>query len=509
MIQLPQKVLTAAQMNAVDRATIDAGIPGIILMENAAHRVVELLCEKFAPLSGQSVVIVCGKGNNGGDGLAVARLLHVRFQPRELYVVLLVPADQLTGDAATNLAMMRACGLEEYREFGPEMRGATLVVDAVLGTGLRGPATGLALNAIREINLSFRHAKVVAIDLPSGLSGDSAIPPGEFVRADATVTFTAPKVCHALPPARDFMGELQILPIGSPSSLYQADPAIQLALVTPRSIANIFAKRAPDSNKGRYGHVLLVAGSRGKAGAAAMAGLAALRSGAGLVTIACPADCLDAIAAFAPELMTVPFSDEATIRKLAATRTVAAIGPGIGTSDSTRTLVRNLFRDLPLPMVVDADALNCLAGTDWSGAGHLRILTPHPGEMARLAETTVPEIQADRLTAARSMATSRNVTLVLKGHGTLTAFPDGNVWVNPTGSPAMATGGTGDILTGTVAGLLAQFPNEPNFSTAAGVYLHGLAGELAAKHLSEQVVVATDLLHYYAEAIREISNLSY
>ena len=162
MIQLPQKVLTAAQMNAVDRATIDAGIPGIILMENAAHRVVEFLCEKFAPLSGQSVVIVCGKGNNGGDGLAVARLLHVRFQPRELYVVLLVPADQLTGDAATNLAMMRACGLEEYREFGPEMRGATLVVDAVLGTGLRGPATGLALNAIREINLSFRHAKVVA-----------------------------------------------------------------------------------------------------------------------------------------------------------------------------------------------------------------------------------------------------------------------------------------------------------------------------------------------------------
>ena len=224
----PRKVLTPAEMQQVDRATIEAGIPGIILMENAAHRVVEYIAEKFAPVSTQRIVVVCGKGNNGGDGLAIARLLWVRFQPRDLKVVLTAPADELAGDAASNLKMMRAAGLEEYREFGPEMRNATVVIDAVLGTGLNGPASGPALDAIREINASFRHAKVVAVDLPSGLSGASGTPPGEYVRADATVTFTAPKVCHAMPPASDLMGELRISQIGSPQSIYELDQKIKL-----------------------------------------------------------------------------------------------------------------------------------------------------------------------------------------------------------------------------------------------------------------------------------------
>jgi NAD(P)H-hydrate epimerase len=513
----PRKVLTPAQMAAVDKATIESGIPGLILMENAAHRCVEYLQEKFAPLSEQRIVVVCGKGNNGGDGLAIARQLYTRFAPRELRVILIAEEAELKGDAAENLKMLRAAGVQEYRDFGPEMCTATLVIDAVLGTGLYGPAKGAALSAIREINDAFPLAKVFAVDLPSGINGASGAIPGEYVRADATVTFTAPKVCHAIPPAADLMGDLRIAPIGSPMCLYERDDAISLALVTPQSIAPHFAPRARDSNKGRYGHVLLVAGSRGKSGAAAMAGLSALRAGAGLVTVACPESALPAVAAVSPEVMTAPLPETAsgaiakaalqTINKLACERTLVAIGPGIGAEDETKEIVLDLFSELPKPMVIDADALNCLAGHSGKAPDHLRVLTPHPGEMSRLAQRTIAEIQADRVSAARSFAKDRNLMLVLKGEATLTAFPDGRVWINPTGSPAMATGGTGDILTGMVAGLLAQFPDAADTAIAAAVYLHGLAGELAARDLCEQPVIATDLLRYLGEGIRAIREI--
>ena len=297
MTAQPRKVLTPAQMGAVDHATIEAGIPGIILMENAAHRCVEYLQEKFGPLERQRIVVVCGKGNNGGDGLAIARQLYTRFHPRELRVVLLADSAELKGDAAQNLAMLRAAGFQVYHDFGPEMRTATLVIDAILGTGLVGPAKGDALDAIREINQAFQLAKVFSVDLPSGLSGAGGAISGEYVRTDATVTFTAPKICHALPPASNLMGDLRIVPIGSPSVMYETDASIDLALVTPASVAPLFAPRARDANKGKYGHVLIVAGSRGKSGAAAMAGLAALRAGAGLVTVACPESALASVAA--------------------------------------------------------------------------------------------------------------------------------------------------------------------------------------------------------------------
>ncbi len=515
----PRKILTVAQMNAVDRATIDAGIPGIILMENAAHAVVSYIAERFAPVSRQKIVIVCGKGNNGGDGLAIARILHARFQPSNVYVVLVASPVDLAGDAAANLAMLHGAGLRESYDFTSAMREATLVVDAVLGTGLKGPATGEALDAIRAINTQFAHAKVVAVDIPSGLAGDSPNPPGEYVRADVTVTFTAPKICHALPPARAVMGDLRVAPIGTQASIYEDDASIRLALITPESIATIFAPRMSDSNKGRYGHVLIVAGSRGKSGAAAMAGIAALRAGAGLVTVACPESALSSVAAFSLELMTEPLPETASgvisrqasprIAALASSMTITAIGPGIGTDDETRDVVRELYATLGKPLVVDADALNCLAGGDWHSSGAPRILTPHPGEMSRLTGLTIPEVQSDRIAVARAFATERNVTLVLKGEGTLVAFPDGRVWINPTGSPAMATGGTGDILTGMTAGLSAQFPNDLDRTTAAAVYLHGLAGECAARHLGEQPVIATDLLRYLSEGIRAITNVSH
>jgi NAD(P)H-hydrate epimerase len=515
----PQKILTVAQMNAVDRATVELGIPGIILMENAAHRVVGFLAEHFNPVERQRIVVVCGKGNNGGDGLAIARILHARFQPDVLDVVLIADPSELIGDAAANLTMLRASGLREQRDFTRGMSGATLVIDAVLGTGLNGPARGAALDAIRAVNTRFPLAKVVAVDIPSGLAGDSATPAGEYVGADATVTFTAPKICHAIPPARALMGDLRIAAIGSPPSLYDDDASIQLALITPRSIVSVFAPRVSDSNKGRFGHVLVVAGSRGKSGAAAMAGIAALRAGAGLVTVACPESALSSVAAFSPELMTEPLAETASgvisrgalerIRELASKRTLMAIGPGIGTDDETGEVVRTLFDTLDKPMVVDADALNCLAGSDWKAPDVPRILTPHPGEMSRLTGRGIPEIQADRIGIARAFAAERRVTLVLKGEGTVIAFPDGRIWINPTGSPAMATGGTGDILTGITAGLGAQFPKDPDRATAAAVYLHGLAGEIAARHLCEQPVIATDLLRYLPEGIRAITNVSH
>jgi NAD(P)H-hydrate epimerase len=496
-------VLTVEQMNAADKATIEAGIPGIILMEDAAHRVVEYMAEHFSPLSACRILVVCGKGNNGGDGLAIARILRAP-------VVLIPDPSELSGDAAANLKMLHAAGLTEQREIAGD---ATLVIDAVLGTGLRGPARGPALEAIRTINTKFAHAKVIAVDIPSGLAGDSGNPPGEYVRADATVTFTAPKLCHALHPARGLMGDLRIRQIGTPSALLPETP---LALIDAPDIAPLFAPRATDGNKGRYGHVLVIAGSRGKSGAAAMCGIAALRAGAGLVTVACPKSALDAVAAASPEIMTEPLpetgggeiSREAldAIRRFADKRTLIAIGPGIGTGAETKEVVRTLYATLEKPMIIDADALNCLAGGDWPHPPGARILTPHPGEMSRLAGRSVPEIQADRIGTARAFAGAHGLTLVLKGEGTVVAFPDGRAWINTTGSPAMATGGTGDILTGMAAGLLAQFPHDPDRAAAAAVYLHGLAGEIAARHLGEQPMIATDLLRYLPEGIRAIAN---
>ncbi len=483
------KVLTVAQMNAVDRATVERGIPDIILMENAAHRVVEYV----ASANHRRIVVVCGKGNNGGDGLAIARILHTRFRPELLEVV-------LVGDPhEQQLKMLTAAGLQTQRVFSPQSQTATLVIDAVLGTGLSGPARGPALDAIRAINSQFPFAKVVAVDIPSGLAGDSATPVGEYVRADATVTFTAPKICHALPPARGLMGDLRIAAIGSPAVLLEDS---QLELITPQGIASIFAPRDRDSNKGRYGHVLVIAGSRGKPGAAAMAGIAALRAGAGLVTVACP----ESLVEYSPELMTEPIEKA---HELATKLSLTAIGPGIGTADETRELVRTLYATLEKPMVVDADALNCLVGSEWKRPPAPRILTPHPGEMSRLTGLTIPQVQADRIGIARSFATERGVTLVLKGEGTVIAFPDGRVSINTTGSPAMATGGTGDILTGLTAGLAGQFPKDLDRAVAAAVYVHGLSGELAARHLCEQPVIATDLLRYLPEGIRAITNVSH
>ena len=500
------KVLTAAQMRQIDRRTIEMGIPGLVLMENAGHRVVELLAEKFAPLAQQRIAILCGKGNNGGDGMVVARQLFTRFRPRALHVILLAAPEELKGDAAQNYRMLEVCGCPVAREIPAEARLSTVVVDALLGTGISGPATGAILEAIREINRGFPLAQAVAVDIPSGMPSDGGQPLGEQARADYTVTFTAPKPGQALPPNCDALGELRVAAIGSPPELYDADDSIWLSLVEPAMFRHLLAPRPRAAHKGSFGHVLVIAGSRGKTGAAAMSGMAALRAGAGLVTVASAESAIPVIAGHAAELMTEPL-EGGRLDDIAANKDVIAIGPGLGTDPETVAMVRRVVAEFPQPMVVDADGLNALAGSDWSGGGKLRVLTPHPGEMARLCGEKTEEISADRVAAARGLATARQVRLVLKGERTLIAFPDGRVWINPTGTPAMGTGGTGDILTGLIAGFLGQFPKEPDLAIAAAVYLHGLAGELGAAALTEKCLVATDLLRYLPAAMEGCARL--
>jgi NAD(P)H-hydrate epimerase len=507
------KVLTAAQMREVDRRTIELGIPGIVLMENAGHRVVEFLEETFAPLAGQRIAILCGKGNNGGDGMVVARQLFTRIRPRRLDVVLAGEPEELKGEALENLRMLSACGCPIARGIAPEMRAATIVVDALLGTGLKGPVSGPMLEWIREVNSGFPLAKVVAVDIPSGLASDAAAGEGETVRADYTVTFTAPKVGQVLAPNFARVGVLRVAPIGSPPSLYEQDHSIFLSLVAPALFRGLFGPRKPWAHKGDFGHVLVVAGSRGKTGAAAMTGMAALRSGAGLVTVASAESAIPVIASHCAELMTEPLPETETrsislssfdynlLAKIAEGKDVVAIGPGLGTFPETVQTVRRIVAEFPHPMVIDADGLNALAGTRFSGKGRVRILTPHPGEMGRLAGKTAAEVEADRVGAARSFAIDREVTVVLKGCRTLMAFPDGRVWINPTGTPALATGGTGDILTGAIAGLLAQFPEDREAALAAAVYLHGLAGQLGAAELGEKSLISTDLLRFFPAAM--------
>ena len=524
-----QKILTAAQMREVDRITIEErGVPGLLLMENAGARVYEVLSRRYGPLGEQRIVVLCGKGNNGGDGLVVARHLAVRGGGSHMRAVLFAEPDRLKGDTATNYRALRGVDVEPtvvtdaegWTRVLPDLTPTNLVVDALLGTGLRGLAEGLFADVIRDVNTRFPHAKVIAVDMPSGLPSDTGEPMGGptsmSVRADETVTFTAPKVSQIFPPHCEQVGRLTVAPIGSPPSVMDVNPDLTLGLLEASDVAPLFEGRERTSHKGDYGHVLVVGGSRSKPGAVLMAGTAAMRAGAGLVTVATAAGATSAIVGNTPELMTFPVAeiedgsigggafDTAWLDR----KTVVAVGPGLGTLDANQDLVRRIVREVEAPLVVDADGLTALAATppgEWSAKSQLLVLTPHPGEMSRLAGLTTAEVQKTRLDLARSFARERDVLLVLKGFRTLIATPDGRVLVNPTGTPALAKGGSGDILTGMIAGFLAQFRDaEPEIVVGAAVYLHGLAAELAALESGEQTVGATDLLGYLPKAIEQV-----
>jgi NAD(P)H-hydrate epimerase len=514
-------VLSAAEMQTCDRATSERfGIPSLDLMRAASAAVAAFAREQFP--QARRITVLCGRGNNGGDGMMAAHLLA--SAGLEVTTLLLGAPVGLTGDveAAWRKLTNPAHGLihivytaEDLARHKAALE-ADLIVDAVLGTGFKPPLKGLALAALEWLKAS--KAPILAVDLPSGWPADENSDPvaGPVFPADAVITFTAPKPAHVFGQlTRHWDQPIVVAPIGSP------DEAVVSALRLDwagSALSLTQAPRAVAANKGNFGHVLVVGGSVGKSGAPAMAALAALRSGAGLVTAAVPASVQELVAAVAPELMTWPLlaTDAGQIAAenlapeqiaaLMAGKTVLAIGPGLGQSPETVKFVMGLIAATKMPAVIDADALNMLAADPALLAklakGRTLVLTPHPGEMARLAGIPVAEVQADRLGVARGFAQRVGVTLVLKGARTLIAHPDGRVAVNTTGNPGMAKGGSGDLLTGMVAGLLAQYPAEPAQAVEAAVTLHGLAADMAVRDADEHTLLATDSLAQLSQAFR-------
>lgn len=526
------KILSAAQMREVDRLTsLLHGVPSLQLMENAATRTVEAIEKKFGDVIGNRVLVVCGRGNNGGDGAAIARMLHEKCASVDL--CLLGRISEAQGDARTNFERARAvadAAASTFRFVESETASALretaaiskydLIIDAILGTGLTRAAAGLFEEAIALINELGDESGVVSVDVPSGLASDSAEVNGAAVQADLTVTFTAPKLATALPPACEQCGELIVVQIGSPKELI-ASSGSQLNLIEASDVSAWLAssRRSSHANKGDVGKLLVVAGSRGKTGAACLVGEAALRAGCGLVTIATPESVQPVIAASAiPECMTEPLAETASgslareaaehLRRLAAERDVVAVGPGLGSAEaSTREFARAIVEKRERPTVADADALNALAPWDatvGAQSGVPLILTPHPGEMSRLVAKPIDVILRDRIEIAREFSASHGVILVLKGSRTLVAAPDGQVYVNATGNAGMATGGSGDVLTGIIAGLLAQKPDDALGATIAAVYLHGLAGDVAASKLGTRAMIASDITANLGAALVEV-----
>jgi len=497
------KILTPEQIREVDRLSTEKyGIPSLILMENAGMRVAEVLEDRFENLEELTIAILCGKGNNGGDGFVIARQLIQRgcFP----FVFLFATDEEVAGDAKTNLNILKALGFpptivtseHDWNEEKLELLDADVVVDALLGTGARRPVEGLYRSVIDSFKEDFPSAEIVAVDVPS---------PG--VRADVTVTFSALKPSLVFHPDSEDAGDVILAEIGNPPELLENEN-YKLHLVEPHEVP----PRMPDTNKGTYGKVLIIGGSRGKTGAAAMAGQAALRAGAGLVTVAVPQSVLPVIAVSMAELMTEGLAETSagtianqSIAGLTKDKSIVAIGPGLTTVTETSAFVRRVGSECRAQMVIDADGLNALIGFDGDLGG--AVLTPHPGEMSRLIDKPVQYVAENRVDVAADFAKRRNAYVVLKGNRTVIAAPDGSVYVNPTGNPGMATAGTGDILTGMIAGILAQEHLGVFIERLClAVYLHGLAGDLAAEELGEESLVATDLLRFLPKAWDVVKN---
>lgn len=509
------RIVSAAEMREIDRVTSERfGVPSLTLMENAGAAVADFVLEQYP--QAKRIGVICGKGNNGGDGFVAARKL--REAGREVFVLLLADPAELRGDAAE---MFRRMGISPTVVKSPagwapveaKLKEAEVLVDAILGTGFRPPVSELYALAIAALNTT--RVPLIAVDIPSGADADSMSGlTGTMARADGIVTFTAPRPAHVFGALTT--GPIEIAPLGSPEEAIVS--SLHLNLITPQEIAPLLGPRPRESNKGSYGHVLVMGGSLGKAGAAAMAGMSALRSGAGLSTVATPKSALSTVAGFHPEIMTEPCeeTDAGTISlraleyghmdTLVRGKAVLAIGPGISRNDETSEFVRTLVQKYSPPMVLDADGLNAFEGASekLNGKGRTLVITPHPGEMARLTGLSIPEVQKDRIGVARKFAREHQVMVVLKGHRTLIAQTDGEVWVNTTGNPGMATGGTGDVLTGMVAGMLAQHPSRAVEAVTSAVYLHGLAGDVACETTGEHSLVATDLIQALPEAFRRV-----
>ena len=519
------RILNSAQVREADRRTIDEiGIPSLVLMENAGRQVVAAMEAMHGELLDRQVAVLCGHGNNGGDGFVVARTLMQRGV--SVSVFLMGRVADVRGDARVNLEILGRLGVtvveigdsQAWELHFSEVRDCSIIVDAIFGTGLNAPVSGLIESVIADVNAA--GITVVSIDVPSGLSADAVEPIGESIEADTTVTLGAPKLPLVLPPGETRAGDVVIADIGIPAEVIDSLEGPRIALLTRHSMRELVTPRVPESHKGDYGRVLIVAGSRGKTGAAHLAAVGALRSGAGLVTVATPASCQAVVATMGPEYMTEAIGEIAgspgesagidpddVERVLEMARDVIAVGPGLGQASATRRFITALVDRATMPLVIDADGLNAfsenpdrLAGRE----GRDVIITPHPGEMARLVGMSTDEVQASRLEIARNFAVAHHVYVVLKGHRTLIATPDERTFINPTGNPGMATGGTGDVLTGMIAAWLAQLL-DAEAACKVAVYLHGMAGDLAEADEGEVAMTSTDLAGHIGDAILELT----
>jgi len=512
-------VVTAAQMREMDRLTIQKyGVPSLTLMERAGEGITKALLARFGRAVKKGVLVVAGKGNNGGDGLVVARLLKKKRIPCE--VVILARRSELSPDAAHNLgAYLKLRGrVTEIAErsldrLSERIHGKGLLVDAILGTGIKSVVTGLYAEAIALMNAC--GAPIVAVDIPSGLDTDTGTPLGVAVQAEMTVVLAYPKLGEVIYPGLNYAGELAVVDIGiDPRAVKEVSPYIDL--LEREEVRLLVPLRAPDTHKGTYGHVLVMAGSRGKTGAAILACGAGMRSGAGLVTLAAPRSLNDIFASTLVEVMTEPLANnsaeemeplgDAEWRRLLERKSSLLFGPGIGVNDSTRSALRWLLRNLQIPWVIDADGLNNLA----LEIDRLRdaktppILTPHPGEMARLINKDTATVNRDRVGTARSFAMQHRCHVVLKGARTVIATLDGKVFINPTGNPGMASGGMGDVLAGISAALSGQ-GLRPEDAMKLGVYLHGFVGDRAAAEKGQIGLIASDIIEGLPPGMRALS----
>lgn len=513
------KVVTAEEMRMIDQRTVtEYHMPSLLLMEQAGMQVARVLRERYAQHLTRGVAVFAGKGNNGGDGLVTARYLlrdHV-----SVTVFLLASCEEVRGDARVNLDIFLALGGEvvevtseaHIQQIRERLGHYGLFVDALLGTGLKAGVRGLYATMISLINAY--PIPTVAVDIPSGLSADTGQIPGVHVWADCTVTLALPKVGVLLYPAAKAVGVLEVVDIGIPLALLQ-QPSLPLSWLEASEIAPYFSPREPDSHKGMYGHVLVIAGSPGKSGAGALASMGALRAGAGLVTYALPKGLNLAMESRLTEVMTLPLPETDTgclgaeafpvLQPLLAQVDVVVLGPGLSMDSATGKFVEQTVREVSLPLVIDADGLNLVAHNLSLLEEHEapRILTPHPGEMARLVGLSIKEVQEHRITIAQEFVQKYDVYLVLKGARTLVACPDGSVAINSTGNAGMATAGTGDVLAGMIGGFLGQ-GLAPHRATQAAVFLHGLAGDLAVQARGEAGLIAGDILEFLPSALNQI-----
>jgi NAD(P)H-hydrate epimerase len=504
------KVATAEQMQELDRKAIEVyRIPGIVLMENAGRGAAEVITNTFPDLQKKRVAIVAGKGNNGGDGFVIGRYLLNKGIP--IKVFLLTDPKSLRGDAETNYQIFARMKGEvisipsskDYQKVKKDLEKFDLLIDGIFGTGLDAEVRGYYREVIDHLNTLKK--PIVAIDIPSGLAADTGKPLGTAIRASLTLTFGLPKVGHLISPGIDYVGDLKVIDIGIPKSLVDEEK-IQTYLLEEDEIRKwLSIPRHLDTHKGDYGHLLVIAGSVGKTGAAAMACEAALRMGAGLVTLAIPKSLNAIMEMKLTEVMTEPLPETPKqtlslrafnpLLRLCEKKRAVIIGPGIGTFKETQSLVLKLIKTLDIPIILDADGLTALSTQPKTlpAANRSLILTPHPGEMARLINSTAKEVQEDRIGVSRKFSQSAHVHLVLKGFRTLIATPKGEVFINPTGNPGMASGGTGDVLTGMIGGLICQ-GFDILTSLQISVYLHGLSGDKVAQEIGEKSLVATDMI---------------